>query len=524
MPRSARHFFFLCVGALLFLVPARLGRSAGVTIITHGNTGNANGWVTGMENAIPNYPRLGSTNFTKYKVYLLQTGGSYSFTWSGTPGQSPSTTDTGEIVIALDWSQIADGNSSNTYQVASLLVPKLLSTNFISELNGHALAEFPLHLIGHSRGGSLVSELSYQLGTNGVWVDHVTTLDPHPLNNDGFTDFNVYSAKDASAKTTYVNVLFADNYYQTINFFVQGEAVSGAYVRRFTSLSGGYSGTSAEHSNVHLWYHGSINWAVDAYDGEAYINATQRQNWWNAFEQRGTNAGILYSLLGGADRLSTNRPAGGSTSMIKDGFNKQWDLGAGVAANRSALSNNSGAWPNLIRVNPASTNSATQGQSIGMNFYYQWARPVSSNATLQVYLDNDFNALNNNSLLLAQTNLAGTTSTGVVFVTLSVPISAAATPGWHSLYAVISGGGTSRLLYAPELVQVLPAQPPTLDISASPSLSVGVNGIAGQTIILQGSSNLVQWLPLATNTLSSNRWVYPVAPAGSRFYRAVIAP
>ena len=148
--------------------------------------------------------------------------------------------------------------------------------------------------------------------------------------------------------------------------------------------------------------------------------------------------------------------------MIKDGFNKQWDLGAGLAANRSALSNNSGAWPNLIRVNRATTNSATQGQSIGINFYYQWARPVSSNATLQVYLDNDSNALNNNSLLLAQTNLPGTTAAGVNFVTLPVPISGSATPGWHSLYAVLSGGGTSRLLYAPELVQVLPVavQPP----------------------------------------------------------------
>ena len=207
----------------------------------------------------------------------------------------PTATDTGEIIIKLDWSQLSDGNSYNTYQIAAAVLPAMLSTNFIPDLGGHALAEMPLHLIGHSRGGSLICELSRLLGTNGIWVDHLTTLDPHPLNNDGFTlDKYLYSAVDAPCHT-YQNVLFHDNYWEDLELFVYGEKVAGAYVRDLTSLNGGYSGTSAKHSNVHLWYHGTIALATPTSDTEASITSAQRATWWNGYEEEGTNAGFQYT-------------------------------------------------------------------------------------------------------------------------------------------------------------------------------------------------------------------------------------
>ena len=228
-------FSALLVLAVLIPRPAKGG---GVTVITHGLNGNADGWITGMANQIPAYYRFPGTNYTFYKLYFVPNGGGYNLTWVRLGGGSPSATDSGEIIVAFDWSQLSDGNSYNTYQIATVLNAALLSTNFISELNGHALCELPIHLIGHSRGGSLMCQTSLLLGTNGVWADHVTTLDPHPLNDPNFPfDIFLYSAVDAPC-ATYQNVLFHDNCWENIDLFVRGEPVSGAYVRQLYNLLG----------------------------------------------------------------------------------------------------------------------------------------------------------------------------------------------------------------------------------------------------------------------------------------------
>ena len=264
---------------------------AGVTIITHGLNDDTDGWVTGMADQIPNYPGFPGTNFSTYKMYFYSSNANSYLTAERVAGSAPASGDSGEIIVKLDWGPLADGNSYNTYQVAQAVVPALLNTNFIPELGGHALVEFPLHLIGHSRGGSLISQISLLLGTNGVWVDHLSTLDPHPLNNDGFTlDAILYSAVDAPVHT-YQNVLFHDNDYQTLNFFAHGEPVAGAYVRQLTVLDGGYTSSESaapEHSDVHLWYQGTVDPNTPASyleDGSTItITAAMRTNWWDAYE------------------------------------------------------------------------------------------------------------------------------------------------------------------------------------------------------------------------------------------------
>jgi hypothetical protein len=99
----------------------------------------------------------------------------------------------------------------------------------------------------------------------------------------------------------------------------------------------------------------------------------------------------------------------------------------------------------------------------------------------------------------------------------------------HWFLASISGGGRTRYLYAPEPVEFINLQPPVLDIVAvgANQFQIGVNGQTGQTVVIQRSTDLSAWLPLATNTLASNRWTYTdtsTGNAGHRFYRAVLGP
>lgn len=531
-------------GALLLLLSAgspSSAQAAGVTIITHGFDSDANGWVAAMADAIPSNHSFPGTNFTIYEITLTTDGEHYYYAWQRDSGSSPSNTDTGEIIVKLDWSQMAgtedpldDPYDTSTYIVASVASRVLLQTNAIAELDGHALAEYPIHLIGHSRGGSLMNQLSFILGTNGVWVDHLTTLDPYPLNNDGNGDL-LYPT-DASASNTWDNVLFRDNYWQTLGNLLDpdGEPASGAYDRHLTDLSHGYTytePTSPYHSNVHLWYYGTIDSNTPvAYDfpdddDSATIDAWMRTNWWVSSEEQGEAAGFYYSLIGGGNRMSTNPPLGPGFPAIVSGYNQWWNLGAGNAsANRTRLPVNNGTWPNVIKFDITGTNLVAKGSAISATLYYQYAG--SSNLTAQIYLDQDLNPLNSNSVLVAQFEPPRTGSGSVSNANLALPTTNMA-PGAYSVYAKMTDGVHTRYLYAPERIQVVAVAQPVLDIARlnNTQLRVGVSGVGGQTIVLQSSTDLRTWTPLGTNTLTANRWTYtnnipPNSPA--QFYQAVV--
>src|SRR5207244_5260701 len=107
---------------------------------------------------------------------------------------------------------------------------------------------------------------------------------------------------------------------------------------------------------------------------QANITAAERQLWWTTYESGGVDAGFYWSLIGHGNRLSNDEPAGAGTGQVRDGYNKDWDFGAGLASNRQPLLANNGTWPNLIQFNLLTTNTLTVGATNLMKFYYNMGR------------------------------------------------------------------------------------------------------------------------------------------------------
>lgn len=492
---------------------------AGVTVITHGFNSDIEGWIVPMAASIAARSPLRGTNSACYEIRVTENAQSQlvsATTFLG--GTNALDADSGEILIKLDWSALDTGQASTT-EIADVAAAALLATNTIPGLS-NALAELPLHLCGHSRGASVVAELARFLGAQGVWVDQITTLDPRPVSSLG----------DPSMKL-YANILYVDNYWQNMGdglFVPNGQSLNGAYNRHLTSLNGGYS---SAHSDVHLWYHGTIDFTPNLTVDGATIGETQRQNWWTTYEARGTNTGFHFSLIVGGDRLSDDEPAGAGNGRISDGFNKVWDLGGGVAPNRDALPVNNGAWPNPLLFSHNATNPMPLGSSLGFTLHYQTGSNQPS-AQLSVYLDPDQNAFNTNEIELLQANVAATGINNVFLASTNVTLTGPGlSPGTYWLCAGLTSSNRMRYLYAPNPVQVIAnLQPPSL---TALSLSNGVfrlllSGNVGDQVVTEFSTNFATWTPFTTNMLNAETIELEDPDAASdayRFYRSwMVAP
>src|SRR4051794_8403870 len=231
---------------------------AGVTILTHGYQGDVNGWISKMSDDI--VARAGgASHATAYTMKVGENSKQRLAVLSLTRDRGSSdyqSTSTGEVVVKLDWSSISGGGESTT-EVAGV-VSKFLLNQQDSDA-APRFVELPIHLIGHSRGASLMIALSQGLGRAGIWVDQQTNLDPHPV--DGVNDILGANFGDMPM-TTFDNVAFSDTYWRSDgdvnNVDFDGEEVAGSHNQSLNnSVQQDFSGLA--HLSVPSYYDGTVN-------------------------------------------------------------------------------------------------------------------------------------------------------------------------------------------------------------------------------------------------------------------------
>ncbi len=313
---------------------------SGLTIITHGfnDSANTGSWVWEMAQTISASLPDGAEIYT----VTVKDPDHGNFAQTGQPnndalqvtsvvydsGKPALNTDDPQVIICLDWSDVAGsivgdgyvgGYIRSTVDVAQAFTQWLTQTG-LPDFTSTPVISLPIHLIGHSRGGSLGAEIADDLGEGGIWVNQLTTLDPHPLTS--VDSFFVGTADPAVQ--VYDNVIFADNYYET-DYWIHGEAVDGAANYGPLTLGGAYGFLSGgEHSDVHLFYQGTIappssdtNYWLGSYDGSQFAE----YDWYTNNQFDPTTMGFDYTLIAGGPRP----PAGISTLFGGDGVRASRD-------------------------------------------------------------------------------------------------------------------------------------------------------------------------------------------------------
>ncbi|MEP4077148.1 hypothetical protein [Haloferula sp.] len=472
--------------------------AGGVTVMTHGFNSDVEGWILPMAQRFTERAEFPGNDLTCYIIEIGGSDGAYTTTVTRVDGPPPDQSDSGEIVVKLDWSSISTGGSTSSTDVAIPAAAALLSSTLIPENGGHPLAELPLHLLGHSRGSSVVSEIARLLGENGVWVDHMTLWDPV---DSTFSDATI---------GVWENVLFADNYYQQSGqlFAPQGRPVTGCYNRKLTSLTGGYGFLSGnDHSDVHAWYHATVELGADANDGNINITNSMRSDWYETDESAGLATGFQFSRIIGGDRLSNTDPAGTASEAIVDGYNQMWDLGAGVSANRDSIPTPADPWPNLIVAQRTSSGPLNGGDSIPLELHYQSEVTATGDPELTLFLDPDPNPWNGNEIMLSSESITGSGFNSVL-TTSPAPVIPSDIDGNYFLLASLSEDGRTRFLNLREPLSITAALPPPAIASDSLRFESGLftftlTGTVGQEVVVQAATKLDDWSTIATVTLNT---------------------
>lgn len=264
-----------------------------VTFVTHGMDSNAKTWVREMCMAMHQYQRnLGFENDVFYVELPRQNSVQTLPQFIVQPLTTTSTNQDRNVIIAFDWSYYATSFLKitvdfNTVDVAPLPAYFLRKNDPLPGFPD-PLVESPLHLVGHSRGGSLLSGVCDILARVGIPVAHLTTLDPraHPVS----LDVRPHVA---------TNVLFADNYFQTYDTITFGDRLEGAYNRQpilwdsYLAVNPPVPTVNDGHEAVHNWYHRTIGELPIV--GNAVMQGFYSQ-WFTPDDMGGTRTGYYFAF------------------------------------------------------------------------------------------------------------------------------------------------------------------------------------------------------------------------------------
>ncbi len=348
---------------------------AGVTILAHGLDGDINGWIATAADAIQ--ARAGGTSAaSEYVMKLDKSGGNIvvtSFTLKS--GNLPlDQTTAGEAIVKLDWSAIS-GADQNTGPVAQAVVDYFTAH--------HAgLPDFvglPIQLIGHSKGGSLVSEISKDFGQRGIWVDQMTALDPVGGTSVDIPFVGTQVFGDP-VMASYDNVIFVDDYYRN-GMQPSGQSFDGAHVVDLSDIVTD-SYLFGAHNGVTVYYDATIDPTLTTAGGMPV-----EDSWFgtSADKPSRTQTGYVFSRLGGAPQ-----PADGLAVAF------------GGSASRVAAGQTGTQYANVYGPSIGGGNTISNGQAITLKALYD---DRDSAATVTFFLDSDQNPLNGTGTSLGSKSL-----------------------------------------------------------------------------------------------------------------------
>ena len=388
---------------------------SGVTFITHGANSGVNGWVSETAAAIA--ARGGGND--EVALYTLAVEKEGAQIVARTPHRDSGPSAWEDAVVKIDWSSVS--GAPFNYHPASDIANAVFTYLTTYQVEGRWLFASDVHLIGHSRGVSVNTDIAQRLGELGIWVEQFTALDPCPY-------------KDDHPVQIWNNVDYADNYFETFDW-IHGEAVSGTHALQFTSgeISGGYGGFAGYHSNIHLWYHGTIDTSPTAsQDGH-----TVPTNWYQGNKGPRAQIGYYYSAVVGGQPRALDGVA----------------VALGGAAARVAIADQSQAvWPNILYLAMGAPDSSiTVGTPLGVAYWFQ---DYDSSAVSTFYFDPDQNPYNGNEI---QADQRAELPTGASprHESQDVSTDAGQPNTTYYVFARVSDGPHTRYVYAPGSVTLL---------------------------------------------------------------------